>query len=153
MNLLKYFTVLIIFGVMTSGCTVKDPLAKREQWLAEATKGNVEAQYQLGKEYCCGYDIYRSANQAIHWFCQAALQGYGPAQYELGRFFALRSRSDGATAMRQELIQGYMWYSLAALQQVPLAVDERDALARDMNELEVSHAKRRLRNWKTSGGC
>ena len=53
--------------------------------------------------------------------------------------------------LRQDLIQAYMWYSLAALQATPLADVEREGLAMDMSALEISQAKQRIRKWKDLG--
>lgn len=126
-------------------------LNKRAELTPAANKGDAQAQYLLGKSYCCGYGAGTSTPKALDWFCRAALQGHGGAQYELGRYYALRSNRAWRPQLRQDLIQAYMWYSLAALQEVPLAGEEKEGLALDMSELEVAQAKQRIRSWKVAG--
>lgn len=87
----------------------------------------------------------------MEWFCKSALQGYGPAQYELGRIYGMRSDSYYRQSLRQDRIYSYMWYSLAALQEISVADAERDALARDMSDRELDEARQHVRDWKERG--
>ncbi len=144
------WSISIALIVLLTACA-GPVLNKRGELLPLATKGDAQAQYLLGQSYCCGYGAGTSTPKALDWFCRAALQGHGGAQYEMGRYYALRSNRAWRMKLRQDLIQAYMWYSLAALQATPLADAEREGLAMDMSALEISQAKQRIRKWKDLG--
>lgn len=124
---------------------------KRQELTVAANAGDVVAQYELGNAFCCGYGPGKSTAKALEWYCRSALQGYGPAQYALGRYYGTRADTSYDPSLRQELIYSYMWYSIAALQKVPLADAERDALAIDMSPRELREASDHVRNWQTQG--
>ena len=134
-----------------AACSTPDILGKRAALEPAANSGDAAAQYQLGLSYCCGFGAGHDTAKAARWFCEAALQDYGPAQYQLGRVYGVRSDTHWQPRFRQDIIYAYMWYSLAALKDVPLAAAERDALARDMSEVELREAKEHLRNWREAG--
>lgn len=148
-------TVLCIVGIlgMLVSCAQLSSVEqkKRQDLTAAAEGGDVVAQYELGKSFCCGYGPGKSTANALHWYCRSALQGYGPAQYALGRHYGTRADTSYDPSLRQELIYSYMWYSIAALQNVPLADAERDALANDMSARELREASDHVRNWQTQG--
>lgn len=51
-----------------------------------AAQGDAEAQYRLGKSWCCmgpGFDT----QTATQWLCRAARQGHAEALFELGRIY------------------------------------------------------------------
>lgn len=70
---------------------------EKERWLKEeAEKGDLEAQYMLGKFYrkkLCGdgylrdYNKYNNEESAKPWLEKAASNGHIPAQYELGCWY------------------------------------------------------------------
>ena len=62
-----------------------------------------------------------------------------------------RADTNYRPALRQDLIYAHMWYSLAAVQDVPLAAAERDALAVDMTEREIRESSEHVRDWQTTG--
>ncbi len=137
-----------------AGCTYLAPYPERvlqTQWRDAATRGDAQAQYELGKSYCCGWGAGRTDARAVYWFCKAALQNHPLAQYELGRFFGARADTHAGLDLRQDLMFGYMWYSLAALQEVHLAAAEREALARDMTAQELVQARKYLNDWQQFG--
>jgi len=144
----KGVALLIISLAVIGGCTTTPLLEKRADLKELANKGDMEAQYQLGLSYCCGYGAGHASAQAINWFCRAALQGHGAAQYELGRFYGKRADAWNKQSLRQDLIYAHMWYSLAALQNVPLAAEERNALALDMLPREIQEAGMHVRDWR-----
>lgn len=143
----------ILLGLaLASGCANdKTVLNKRDGLEAAAQKGDAEAQYQLGRSYCCGNGAGYDDALARQWFCKAALQGHGGAQYQLGRMLGDRMDSHSTPSKRQYLIEAYMWYSLATTKNVPLADAERDALAKDLSSQELSEAKDRMRGWQNLG--
>jgi len=148
----KFGSVIVLGVWLLTACAASPSVVdQRSGWLMRAQAGDKEAQYQLGKSYCCGYGPGKTEATALQWFCKAALQGHPNAQYQLGRFYGTRTDTSYATYIPQNRIYAYMWYSLAAVGGVELAAAERDALARDMSSAELDSARQRLRNWQSLG--
>ena len=141
---------IVIVIVLLSGCannaTVLD---KRSALQALAGQGSADAQYELGRSYCCGRGAGYDKVIAREWFCKAALQGHGGAQYQLGRMMGERMDTHSMPGKRQDLIEAYMWYSLAALQNETLAITERDALELDLKSQEILESAKRMRKWQS----
>lgn len=133
------------------GCTAQLPLDMRAPLEGLARAGDPEAQFQLGKAYCCGDGPGKHSTTALSWLCKAAKQDHAGAQYEMGRYYALRTDSYYSTSQPQARIYAYMWYSLAAVGGWPLAAAERDALARDMSRRELAEAQSHIREWRSLG--
>lgn len=140
-----------LLAAVASGCAVSPVVDPKETLLPRAQAGDKEAQYQLGKAYCCGYGVGYDTQTALAWLCKAGVQGHAGAQYELGRYYGWRSDSYFHTNTPEDRIHAYMWYSLAALQDVHLAAAERDALANDMTAAQLVTAKEHLRDWQNLG--
>ena len=79
-------------------------------WRAEADKGEVWAQYNLGNMYDMGYGVPEDDATAVKWYTKAAEQGLADAQNSLGFAYAngLGVPKDDATAVK--------WYTKAAEQ-------------------------------------
>jgi hypothetical protein len=56
-------------------------------WLAEAEKGNVEAQYYVGKIYEGGLGTPPDYASAARWYQKAAAKGHGASQFALGSLY------------------------------------------------------------------
>ena len=52
-----------------------------------AEKGNVEAQYRLGRLYSMGDHVAHDYKEAAKCFRQATIQGHSLSQYELGMLY------------------------------------------------------------------
>lgn len=133
------------------GCAAQVPLDTRSALESAARTGDKEAQFQLGKAYCCGYGPGKDTHVALSWLCKAAKQEHPGAQYEMGRYYGLRTDTHYGSNQAQDRIYAYMWYSLAAVGDWPLAAAERDALANDMTKGELKEAQSHLRDWRTLG--
>ena len=141
---LGFVAVLFLAGCANNATT----LDKRSPLAAQAKQGDAEAQYQLGRTYCCGWGAGYDRAIAREWFCKAAMQGHGGAQYQLGRMLGERMDSHSVPKKRENLIESYMWYSLAALQNVVFAAEERDALKIDLSSQELFESEERIRKWR-----
>lgn len=137
--------------IFLGGCAAQESLDMREPLKGPARAGDPEAQFQLGKAYCCGDGPGKNSAIAVSWLCKAAKQEHAGAQYELGRYHALRTDAYYSTSQPQARIYAYMWYSLAAVGEWPLAAAERDALARDMSRGELEEAQAHIREWRSLG--
>lgn len=93
----------------------------RDELQTKAEAGDVEAQYQLGKQWCCfgpGFDT----QIATVWLCRAAKSGHMEARYQLGRIYngevfripAAGPKMMGLVFGAESLVDSYLWHSLAA---------------------------------------
>jgi len=108
-------------GVAISSGTYAVKASQRAELEPLARSGDVAAQYELGKSWCCmgpGFDT----QTATEWLCRAASAGHADAQYELGRIYdgdVSRTPAPGqkllrlASARRSEQDSIY-WLSRAA---------------------------------------
>ena len=79
-----------------------------DQLKIQAENGNIEAQYNLGKNYALGTFIPKSVTKAVHWFRLAAEHGYAEAQSSLGYCYY------NGEGVRQNYAEAVRWYRLAA---------------------------------------
>lgn len=142
---------VVVVGIFLWGCAAQPPLDFQASLEEPARAGDPEAQFQLGKAYCCGNGPGKDPAIALAWLCKAAKQDHSGAQYEIGRYYALRTDTHYSTSQPQARIYSYMWYSLAAAGGWPLAAAERDALARDMSRGELAEAQSHMREWRSLG--
>lgn len=95
----------------------------RDELQVKAEAGDVQAQYQLGKQWCCfgpGFDT----QIATVWLCRAAKAGHMEAQYQLGRIYngevfripAAGPKMMGLVFGAESRADSYLWHSLAAEQ-------------------------------------
>ena len=81
-----------------------------------ATKGDAEAQYQLGNCYLYGYGVEINYKQAVDWLTMAANQGHPRAQCDLAVCYA---NGEGVDVDEKQVVH---WYKKAADQNDPLAL-------------------------------
>ena len=93
-HVLRNVAVSMIVAISASGCvaaavgstTYAVKAAPRAELESRAENGDAEAQYELGKSYCCmgpGFDT----QTATEWLCKAARQENREAMLELGRIY------------------------------------------------------------------
>lgn len=81
-----------------------------EALLAQAEKGNAQAQYLLGQRYNFGDGVPQDRKKAVAWQTRAAMQGHATAQYVLGLMY---SAGEG---VHQDTRQAVVWISRSAEQ-------------------------------------
>jgi TPR repeat protein len=79
-----------------------------ELWLAEAGKGNAEAQFNIAVMYSRGESMKRDNAKAIEWYTRSAEQGYAPAQFNLGAAYM-----DGEIVKSDEALAATWWLKAA----------------------------------------
>lgn len=97
------FTLLLVSALP---CAVADPLADALRALDSgrhaqavqllrplAESGNALAQYRLGTMFYNGQGVPEDEKQAIHWWKQAAAQGYVEAMFQLGSAYLFGSQT------------------------------------------------------------
>lgn len=121
--------VPILTAILTSGCvgmaisstTYAVKVAPRAELKPLAEAGNADAQYKLGKPYCCmgpGFDTHT----ATKWLCKAARQGNREAMLELGRIYlgdvsrtaAPAQKLRRAVAAKEAQSVAYVWLARAS---------------------------------------
>ncbi|MGA2179844.1 MAG: tetratricopeptide repeat protein [Verrucomicrobiota bacterium] len=81
-----------------------------EELISLAPKGDVAAQYNLGRAYENGFGVKKDPAEAAHWYQQAAEQGHSDAQNSLGMLLA---------TARQDYPGAAQWFGRAAAQENP----------------------------------
>ena len=113
-----------------------------KDWQEEATAGNAEAQFNLGRLYVDGKGVAQNFAEAAVWFRRAADQGYAKAQHNFG---AMLGSGQG---VRRDYESAYMWMSLCAAQNTPGCAEQRDELATKLSKSKLEHAQHRARDWQ-----
>jgi TPR repeat protein len=139
--------------------------SKRSSLEAKAAAGDAQAQYDLGKTYCCetGPQIERSISvydnqKATEWLCKSALQNYGPAQYKLALIYSGDEISGLRVLLRATALFGdkasalpvaWIWASKAADNGTDKAAALRDSIGQKLTTAERASATAALSKWKT----
>ena len=124
------------------GVGVTQNESKAARWyLKAAKKGQVDAQVNLAVNYIDGRGVQKSQAQARRWFLRAAQQNSAIAQYNLGKLSQARASSRG------NIIEAYVWTSLAAEQGLGAAIRERELLRSLISPSQLSRAQARVRRW------
>lgn len=120
------------------------------KWFEMAARQDLhEAQYNLGYLYDRGFGVDRDPGVAATWYRKAAVRGLGPAQYNLG---VLLAGGGGAGGPAADLIEAWVWLSLAADNGVEAAAAARAGVAKRMSESDLGQARRRLDDKKSAMG-
>lgn len=129
LHLLKTSILLIAIATSSAACvgaavgttTYAVKSASRDELQPAAERGDAEAQFELGKSYCCmgpGFDT----QTATEWLCRAARQESGKAMLELGRIYVgdvSRTTAPGqkilrAVSAKQAKAVAHVWLSRAS---------------------------------------
>jgi TPR repeat protein len=138
---------------------------RREPLHAKTTSGDPVAEYKLGDTYCChgggpmdNVSIYDN-HKATYWYCEAARQGYGPAQLRLAQVYAGRPIHGLHIALRASAIVGkartdlgvaLMWASVAADNGIEGADALRDEILSRASAEDRARASMLLEDWHTA---
>ena len=120
---------ILVIAFLSSGCvaaavgstTYAVKAAPRAELQPRAESGDADAQYELGKSYCCmgpGFDTQK----ATEWLCRAARQENREAMFELGRIYLgdlSRTAAPGQKLLRAVSAKkaepiAYVWLSRAS---------------------------------------
>lgn len=107
-----------------------------------ANNGVAEAQLTLGLIYIRGEGVKQDNAKALHWLNLAAEQRLPMAQYLLGL-----AHEEGH-GLEVDKVKAYMWYEIsAAMDNNKNSVDARSALAKQMNQEEITQAEAMATEW------
>lgn len=109
-----------------------------------------DAEYALGTLYARGLGVGHSNATAMEWYRKAAEGGQPVGQYLAGRIY------EAGYGVRIDLIQSYLWYSLAGRNHDRVVAENPDynpkeALARikdQMNRSQIEAAEKLLSKWQ-----
>ena len=131
---LSFLLSAIIALTVISGCANKNETAfQRNQRLA--SKGDANAQNNLGVIYYFGEGVPQDYEKAVEWYSKAAEQGFAPAQSNLGYMY-----SDGE-GVPQSLVNAYAWYSVASVSGDEDSTAQRDSVAEKLSREDLSKAQ------------
>lgn len=116
-----------------------DAAKSTNYYIIAAKAGDVGAFHALGYMTQNGIGTNRSISEAMKFYLYAAAQNYAPSQYALGVIYA-----NGDTGIPRDIFKAYAWFSLAAEQQMPQAVQAKETLFSSMSLSERDKANRAL---------
>lgn len=156
-RLLRFGAIATCVALLAlSGCGITNgqggtPRTYRFDWEQEAADGDKDAQYKLGRSYCCGRGRSYNTDLAIAWLCRAAIQGQVESQYELANIFANQlspaSSSRTVATDNTDFEKAYMWYTLAARLGHQQAFANRERIGNMMSKSSVLNGKRLAAQW------
>ena len=121
------------------GIGIAEDCAEAAKWFRRAAEqGVAQSQFNLGMLYHRGLGVSGDDTEAAKWFRRAAEQGHAGAQLFLAGEL---SKKDDAASNRES----FVWYSLAALGEIPIGLDGRDDIAKRMSGDELESARNEVR--------
>ncbi len=113
----------------------RSPERARSLYEKAASAGNARAMHNLGVLFVENGDGWPDYASAAAWFRKAAEYGVRDSQFNLAVLYA---RGMG---VEQNLMQSYMWFSVAAAQGDPEAAKKRDEVAARLDARGLATAK------------
>lgn len=113
-----------------------------------AMDGDVEAQYDLGTNYCCGSGsgFLHDTPQALYWWCQAGRQGQKDALYEIGTLFE-NTRNLVGGEIPVDPAKAYAFYTLAEKRHSAEGAAARARLEKTLSDEDRAKADEIIRFW------
>lgn len=121
----------------------KDYVEALRWYRLAAAQGDPFAQFHLGNHYSEGIGLPKNEKEALRWWQLAAAQGFPPAQHSVGKVL-----STGSQDVPSDKIQAYVWLALSSSQGNEEAIQERDAVSKQLTPDQFKKAKRLVNLWK-----
>ncbi len=122
-----------------------DYATARDEWLALARRGDVDAQVAIAGLYRSGLGLPQSDADAAEWYRRAAENGHAVAQINLGELYSL------GRGVQRDLALAFFWWSLAAERGQAWAQEQGDKLAPRLSDDDRARAERLLADWRAGG--
>jgi TPR repeat protein len=138
-------------GVMYyKGIGVKKDLQAASRWFEVAAhQGHPRAQNDLAVMLLKGIATGSpNSSKAYPWFLKAAEQGFADAQFNLG----LMLSTGKGHGMPQHFTLAYMWFEIAARNNILEARNRQVRLTKKMTHEEILAAKEQARQWLSKHG-
>lgn len=79
------------------------PEEVREAYMEQARAGDTDAQYKIGRSFCCDSEEEHNVQRATWWYCDAARKNHKDSQFMVGEIY----RSDRTVTMPPEALQAF----------------------------------------------
>lgn len=89
------------------------------------------------------YSIFETTSEGCNWLCRAADQGGTQSRIQIGNLFY-----DQSHKTRNNLIQAYVWYSLANAEDHSVIENRLTILKAVLSHEELQEARHRIESWK-----
>jgi TPR repeat protein len=110
-------------------------------YVLAATQGHGEAQFNIGVMYQNGWGVDQSDTEALRWMEASAESGFPAAHRTLGGIY------ESGIGVETDYVQAYQWYETGAMLGDSESNYNREELAMNMDEAEVSAAQALAENW------
>ncbi len=144
----------VVLALFLTGVQASEnfPVELRGEWLVAAKQGDAEAQFKLGKSYCCGYGASYNTSKALYWMCRAGKQGHIDAIYEVARQLEATTDTGLPFTGQHFILEAYVWYRQAVdLGGHSLADLYSKKLARSFSAGQMKIIEARQSAWSESG--
>ncbi|KFD22999.1 MULTISPECIES: SEL1-like repeat protein [Enterobacteriaceae] len=145
---LKYLTLAAKGGDLQAARTLAawydaqgDEVNARSAWQQLAERGDAEGRCHYGDMLRLGTGGKPDYAQAFKQYRLSAMAGNRMAQYRAGMM------SQAGLGLPRNRIQAYAWYSLAATENMKVAVDALNAMEAEMRPNEIQAAQKLAREW------
>ena len=154
--------LILAIAICSAGCvgaavnttTYAVKSASRDELQPVAESGDADAQYELGKSYCCmgpGFDT----QTATEWLCKAARQNNAKAMIELGRIYlgdVSRTAAPGqkilrAVSAKEAKAVAHVWLSRASAAGNENAGERLTKLSEKMTTQDFQKAQAMAEKW------
>lgn len=147
---MKNIHIAVICSIFLTGCVgvalesaqITKATAIRSEYMEAALAGNPDAQYKVGKSYCCAprndVDAFYNNRKATEFLCKAARQHHAKAAFALGKIYSgdtiegIRLLRRAATAVRgddlEKKVIAYYWFNQAAINGYSAAEEKMEIL-------------------------
>ena len=154
----------------------KDFATAFKEFTPLAEQGNADAQFFLGKMYLAGQGVLKDVNRSIKLFTASAAQGNAEAQLFLGSYYLLphldiaeglkwlrfsaeqgnqdaqlllgKSYIEGNRELPRDPVQGVMWLTLAAKDNLPFYEGELVTAESHISQDQIAKGKALAAAWK-----
>lgn len=110
-----------------------------------ATKGDSDAQFNIGLMHAKGQGVPKDDQQALFWYRKAAEQGHAGAQLNLGVMYA------NGQGVPKNYQQAYFWWLLSSVGGDADSIENRDLVESRITPQQRAAAQAEARNWKPRG--
>ena len=158
----------------------KDFATAFKEFTPLAEQGNADAQFFLGKMYLAGQGVLKDVNRGIKLFTASAAQGNAEAQLFLGSYYLLphldiaeglkwlrfsaeqgnqdaqlllgKSYIEGNRELPRDPVQGVMWLTLAAKDNLPFYEGELTTAESHISQDQIAKGKALAAAWNPKPG-
>ncbi len=116
----------------------------------KALGGDAEAQYHLGKLYCCGETPEFDNVEALRWWCKSAKGGQRDAMYEVGKLYETSHKYKGSIIPRNNVF-AYTYYKKSYDNGNDKAQESMDRVYKELSKDDKDNATYLLEQWPVIG--